>query len=204
MTIKLKCLFGLVSLALICGKTASAQSSLTPITYAKGSGDAFTFTKKWAYPWYIQKDDKGKFIKAEDGEITKKDTAHLYYTANCKTNVQGGYQIRYCRASNKGNAIKLNFADGLPGYGSEFNIYLSKGKFYFEPVIVYPAFTRGEKITHKVTSSRLTLYQPATNAVKVISGFVDVEFIETSTGTKFGTTNHKYYFRGYFKSPVKS
>jgi hypothetical protein len=204
MTVKRKYLFGLIALAIISRQAAFAQSSLTPIIFDTEPREAFTFVKKWAYRWDVLKDDKGIFTKTEDGKVTRGDTAHLYFTANCKTNIQGGYQIRYCYAKKTGNNLKLNFSDGAPAYASEFNVYLLKGKFYFEPVIIYPALTRGEKITHKVTRSKLVLYQPAYNAAKVISGFVDVEFIETSTGTSYGTTHHKYYFRGYFKTAVKA
>src|ERR1700747_1575032 len=88
----------------LAAQTAAAQCK---IAIAEEPFYVFGFTKHWAYPWYITKDDNGKFSSAEDVKITAKDTAHLFYTASCSTNVQGGYEIRYCAASRVDGEIKI-------------------------------------------------------------------------------------------------
>jgi len=65
--------------------------------------DTFSFVDKWAYHWETLKLDNGRFSSTSHDKITAKDTTHLYYTANCSTNVQGGYNIQYCYASNDAN-----------------------------------------------------------------------------------------------------
>jgi len=195
----------LALLLLHCGlveQSAVAQSpSSMIIIISKEPKGAFAFTKDWAYSSNVTKDDNGKFFKNKDGKITSKDTAHLYFTAKCTTNVQGGYMIRYCHAIKRAEIIELNFSDGLPAYASEFNAFISKNKLSFKPVIIYPELIPGQKITYKVTKSRLTLYQKNYANSKKLSGYIDVEFIE-NTILKNKEENHKYYFRGYFKTPV--
>ena len=131
------------------------------------------------------------------------DTAHLYFTANCKTNVQGGYNVRYCYAIKKGVEINLDFSDGLPAYGSSFTIQVKNRKFCFNPNIVYPELNLNEKTTHKVTKSKLVLYQKSYKASKIISGYVDAEFVETTLIPGHEPASHNYYFKGYFKTRVK-
>ena len=164
----------------------------------------FSFTKNWAYPWDVVKDDNGNFSKAEDGKITSKDTVHLYFTANCKTNVQGSYSIRYCYATKKAGNIKLNFSDGLPAYASKFDFNIEKDRFSFNPNLIYPEIVLGEKRSCRVIKSKLILYQKNYTISKKVSGYIDAEFIETTSVAGKKPESHKYYFRGYFKTPVKS
>jgi hypothetical protein len=84
----------LLSFVMLHGLAATAQQSFIPVIFSKEPKGVFSFEKEWAYPWYIIKDDKGMFAKVLAGKITKEDTAHSYFTANCKTNVQGGYSLR--------------------------------------------------------------------------------------------------------------
>jgi hypothetical protein len=172
------------------------------VVFKKEPKRMFSFTKQWAYPWYILKDEHGKFTKGEQGEITEKDTSHLYFTANCKTSVQGGYNVRYCDASKNGERITLSFLDAAAAYTSGFYIVLAKNKFIFEPKIIYPVYIRGEKTTCKITRRKLVLYQENYRTSKMISGYVNVEFIETVRVNKNKPVSHKHYFRGYFKTAV--
>jgi hypothetical protein len=174
------------------------------ISFKKKPKNVFSFEKNWAYPSNVVKDSNGKFSKTEDGVIAAQDTIHLYFTADCKTNVQGGYNIRYCYATQKSGDITLSFSDGLPAYTSEFNIFILGNKFYFKPKIIYPNLNVGQKISYKVNQSALTLYKKNYKAVKMISGYINAEFTETvSDGGKSAKIN-KYYFRGYFKTPIKA
>ncbi len=97
------------------------RQMVSRITVDKNLKGNFSFTKNWDYP-------EGIFRDVSTGEFTTDgsplDTTHLYFTSNCSTNVQGGYNIRYCYANKEGNKIKLTFSDGLPAYASKFYIYL--------------------------------------------------------------------------------
>ncbi len=179
---------------------AIAQAITTMVIFDKVPAGVLSFTKNWAYPWIVVKLDNGKFSKVEEGNITAADTTHLYFTANCQTNVQGGYKLRYCYATKKGAVITLNFADGQPGYASEFDVDILKDKFNFKPIVVYPEFKPDEKIVYTVTGSKLMLYQHDYTDSNFISGYIDAEFVETINNKE----SHKYYFRGYFKTPLKS
>ena len=169
----------------------------SPIIFEREPKGVFLFTKNWAYPQNTVKDDNGKFSKADGEVIARTDTAHLYFTANCKTNVQGGYPIRYCYASKKGKDVTLNFSDGLPAYGSSFDVTLEGNRFKFVPNIVYSALNKNEKVTYRLTGDKLVIYQKKYYYSKMISGYIDAEFTENGSDTK---TGYKYknhlYFRG--------
>ena len=121
----------------------------------KSNKGSFAFANNWDYPAGLIKDDGGKFHKRIDREITKKDTSHLYFTAHCRTNVQGGYAIRYCYAERKAGGIGLSFLDGEPAYASEINVFILEGKFTFTSKIIYPELSTGSKVIYKVTASKL-------------------------------------------------
>src|ERR1700735_2017365 len=120
-----------------------------PITIQKEPKGVFSFTRHWAYAWDVIKHDNGKFEKADADSITTADTAHLYFTANCKTNVQGGYHIRYCNALRTKEKISLAFEDGEPAYANEFDITIAGNKYQFKPRIVYPDFSAYGKLVYK-------------------------------------------------------
>jgi len=201
---KFSVVFGLI--CYFCGLSAVFAQSLyhSPIAFEKEPKETFSFTRNWAYPWNVIKDNNGKFSKADDGEIIAADTSHLYFTANCKTNVQGGYSIRYCSAIKKGENVNLNFFDGLPAYGSEFNVILSKNVFSFKPRIVYPELKTDDRMHYKVIREKLVIYQKNYPISKMISGYIDAEFTETALDAQNRRYLNKYYFRGYFKTAVKT
>jgi len=181
-----------------------AQSKTSPaVAIGKIPESRLTFVEKWAYPWHIIKIKDGRFEDSESGEIIKGKVARLYFTANCQTDVQGGYSIRYCYASKNKDTIRLNFADGLPAYASEFNIYIEKDRFSFEPKIIYPQLTPNEKLIYKPISSKLILDHNNYKTIKVITGYVNAVFEEITYSSNKTQTAKKYYFRGYFKAPVK-
>ena len=169
-----------------------------PIIIKKEPNKAFSFTKKWDYPSDVTKDDKGRWEKADGDTIKKQDTAHLYFTANCKTNVQGGYRIRYCKIVKTAQNIILTFSDGLPAYASSFVVSIKKQKFTFEPDIIYPVVKRGVSSVYKVVQCKLTLYEQNYFTSKMLSGYIDADFSEKVSSTKTDRLN-KYNFRGYFK-----
>ena len=198
-------LFALLFCLFIHGSKSFAQTSQhNSVTNSREPDYVFTFTQNWAYPWNITKDDNGRFSKIEDGKITSKDTVHLYFTANCKTNVQGGYSIGYCYATKEAGNIKLNFSDGLPAYPSEYDVTIERNRFSFNPNLIYPEMILGEKRSCRVTKNKLMLYQKNYTNSKEISGYIDAEFIETTSIAGKKPESHRYYFRGYFKTPVKA
>jgi len=202
---KYKTLLALLFCTITSGHYSFAQTlPYAQVTIGQEPNRVFSFTKNWAYPWNVVRDDNGNFSKTEDGEITSKDTVHLYFTANCKTNVQGSYSIRYCYATKKAGNIKLNFSDGLPAYASKFDVNIEKDRFSFSPSLIYPEMVIGEKRSCRVTKNKLILYQKNYIISKEVSGYVDAEFIETTSVAGKKPESHKYYFRGYFKTLIKA
>ena len=166
--------------------------------------DTFSFKKQWNYSWEVSKDGSTGEFTRNDGQIfTPADTAHLLYTANCLTNVQGGYTINYCFAYRNIGAFTLTFADGFPGYASEFYCYIKGDSFYFKPKTIYPVYTPEQKISYQVIKQKLTLNRSNYGIGDTIIGYVDAEFIETVSVAKKGTQKHTFYLRGYFRTPLQ-
>ncbi|WP_118976229.1 hypothetical protein [Taibaiella koreensis] len=151
--------------------------------------DGFPFSKEWAYPWYISKDDNGHFEHAMGEPIKADDTAHLYFTASCETNIQGVYNFRYCYASMDRDTLKLLFEDGLPAYASSFEVKVYKKNFEVIPHLVYPS---QEKATPgKVLDQALTLSVNGYGA----GGYISYEF-------QIAGHEETYYLRGFFNTPM--
>lgn len=187
---------------LIITNSLPAQPKRTKIIVDKQLKDTFSFTKQWAYYWEVTKDDNGKFTKTDGAAITPADTAHLYFTANCTTNIQGGYAIRYCYAQKIGNTITLLFADGSPAYGSEFNCYIKQDSFYFKPAVNYPLYIPGEHISYGVTHQQLIINKLTYAIGDTLTGYINAEFTETASAPRHTTQKTKLYLRGYIKAPV--
>ena len=182
-----------------------AQNRRAKVVVDRQMKDTFSFTTQWDYYWMVMKDDStGKFTRTSNEPLTPKDTAHLFYTANCTTNVQGGYTIRYCYAQKTGNTLKLIFSDGLPAYGSEFYCYVSRDSFYFKPAVNYPLSIAGQRIYYTVTNQQLTLNKPAYAVDDSLTGYIDVEFTETASAPAHATQKRRLYLKGCIKTPVKS
>lgn len=195
--------FFLLVFTLVSTLIAHAQSNVySPVETKNIAASNFNFTKKWAYPWYMIKKANGKFENTTGGTTGKKDTSHLYFTANCQTNVMGGYKVRYCTATRNGDNIKLNFADGLPAYASEYLVYINKNQYYFEPKIIYADLVSEQKKTYRTTKSKLNIGGDL-HKTKLLSGYIDVEFTETITDPGKEPVTNNYYFKGYFETPVK-
>lgn len=181
-------LYGLVSLLSCNAKTGDTRWNKIQ-TFVAGDKEDFGFTKQWSYPWYIIKNEDGSFENTMGETVTAEDTAHIYFTSTCYTNLQGGYPIRHCRAVFKNDTLKIALQDGMPAYASTFNIYVHKGRFYFSPDIIFPA--PGENRT-KILKQNLALDWEHNNEVK---GRMNFSF--RITGDPTG-----YYLKGYFKAPV--
>ncbi|BAU52186.1 hypothetical protein [Mucilaginibacter gotjawali] len=183
--------------------SASGQHLFYPVMVIKKAPEgAFSFTKKWSYPEGVIKYENGKFEKTDGEKLEAADTAHLYFTANCKTNIQGGYTIKYCSATRKRRNISLNFSGGMPAYANEFHLALKNNTFNFDPRVVYPELIMDEKIIYKVTGCKLIIYQKNYAVANNISGYIKARFTEIIQNSKKGTQTNKYYFEGYFKTPV--
>jgi len=187
-----------------CQYNVIAQSVYTSgILVNKEMKDTFSFTGQWAYAWDILKDDNGKFFTAEDKKILPADTAHFFFTANCRTNVQGGYDIRYCYASQNGAEIILNFSDGLPAYAGEFYVHIKNDSFCFKPKTVYPQYIRGQKTSYRIDKEKLVLDKSVHKPGDKITGYAEFEFTEiTSVGNK-APQETKLYLKGYFRTPLR-
>ena len=190
---------------LIVGEQNSfAQAKYSKLSVDRKMKDTFSFAKQWDYSWEVFKDDStGEFTRNDDQSLTPADTAHFFYTANCLTNIQGGYDIRYCFADQSKGIITLTFSDGLPAYASEFYFYIKGDSFYFKPKTIYPMRISGQKISYQVTKQKLTLNKNNYKIGDKIIGYVDAEFIETVSVPKKGTEQHKFFLRGYIRTPLQ-
>lgn len=171
--------------------TVSAQAPKAKVIRASMiPKDGFPFSKEWAYPWYITRDDKGNFEHAMGEPVTAADTAHLYFTAGCETNIQGVYTIRYCYASMERDTLKLLFEDGMPAYASSFEVKVYKDNFEVIPHLVYPS--PGKVKPGKVIEQSMTLSVNNYGAGGYISYIFRIEGSDQS-----------YYLRGFFNTPLK-
>lgn len=196
---KRKALFLLLTALITCAR-AKAQYK---IAVAKEPPEAFAFTKHWDYAWYMVRTGNGKFENTEGDTIAAKDTAHLYFTANCRTSVQGGYKIRYCSANRTGNKTEIIFSDGLPGYANEYRLEIIGNQFFFKPTIVYPSLQETQGVTCTTTASCLTLYQKNYRTSRIISGYIGAAFTESvAADASNKKITRKHFLKGYFKTSV--
>ena len=189
-----------------------AQGLSSPVTVDPALKGDFRFTESWDYPWdYVPEEQPVKTTgrrtpaKAIGRQLRAGDTAHLFFTARCTTNVQGGYAIRYCFATRQQDSLMLSFSDGLPAYASSFYVRVYKGQFVFRPDVVYPVFQAGERIHHRVTRQKLALtnQQERYRRGDLITGYIDVEFTETVSRQGEPARITPLFLRGYFRTPVR-
>jgi hypothetical protein len=182
-----------------------AQVKYSKVTINRNMKDTFTFVNLWDYSPDIIKDDSTCRLSRDDGKpIHAADTAHSYFTANCETNVMGGYNLRYCYAFKSKDTIRLVFSDLQGEYASEFYVYIKGDSFYFRPVTIYPIINFKERTSYRVTRQKLTLNKCSFTIDDTIIGNIDAEFIETVTVPMEGTQSHKLYFRGFIKTHLNS
>ena len=184
---------------LVGANNVAVKQIVSKVTVDKSLKGNFSFSKKWDYPEGVFKDDStGEFTT--DGSPL--DTTHLFYTANCSTNVQGGYDIRYCYAKKDKNKITLTFADGLPAYASEFYVYIDTTNFWCDAETIYPVFIKGQKKSCTIIKQKLTVDKPKYSKGDKIKGFIEMDFIETVSVPKKAVQKRKYLFKGYFKTTL--
>lgn len=183
---------------------AIGQIKYTGVIIDKHMKDTFSFANNWDYSWEVFKDEStGVFTKNSSQPLLPADTAHLYYTANCFTNVQGGYHIRYCYAYRQKDKLVVKFTDGLPAYGSMFFLYIKGDSCYFQPRTIYPLYMEGQKITYQVKKTKLILNKSNCKVGDLLMGSVDIEFVESISLPKRGTKNNVYYLKGDFRTTLK-
>jgi hypothetical protein len=181
-----------------------AQRKYSKITFDRNLKDTFSFVNHWDYPENIIKDEStGQLSRDDDKPFKSSDTAHLYFTANCETNVQGGFNVRYCFATRNKETIILKFFDEQGDFASEFYAYIKGDSFYFRPVTVYPLSIHGEKISYRVTKQKLILNKNSYVIGDTIIGYIDCGFIETYSAPIRKSESHKIYLRGYIKTSTK-
>jgi hypothetical protein len=193
-----------LALLIAGGRQSFAQAKYSRLSVDRQMKDTFAFASQWDYSWEVIKDDStGEFTRNDGQSLKPADTSHLFYTANCLTNVQGGYDIRYCVAEESKGIITLTFSDGLPAYASEFYFYIRGDSFYFKPKTTYPLYIPGQIISYQVPTQKLTLNKHNYKIGDTLIGYVDAEFIETVSVPGKGTKKHKYFIRGYVRTPLK-
>ena len=202
MQFKLRILY--FSCLLVGFQKTVAQTTYSQISVDGKMKNSFSFTKKWAYSWDVLKDKRtGKFSKNGGQKIVRGDTAHLFFTANCHTNIQGGYDIKYCYANMSEDTITLVFSDGLPAYASEFYVYITGDSFTCVPKTKYESLLPGHKITNEVFKQKLVLNKPGYAINDIMKGYIDIEFIEMYSVPNKEPEKSNFYLRGYFKTPLK-
>lgn len=184
---------------------AIAQVKYKKVMIDPRQKNSFSFTQQWDYRWDVFKDDStGKFCRNDDQPLTADDTAHLYYTANCVTNVQGGYDIRYCSATKLNDTILMVFSDGRPAYASEFRVYIMGDLFYFQPHTIYPSSVNREAISYRVTQQALVINKANYAVGEVLQGRIGAEFIETVQRPDQPPRKQKLFLKGYFSTAIGS
>jgi len=160
--------------------------------------DSLAFTSGWGYHWYMIKQGDVTFENTNGTKLKAEDTAHLYFTSHCETNVQGGYAVQYCYASIKKGVIKLNFLDGMPTYSSQYNVFIKGDSFYCKAKTVYPISSVGEKIIDITKQQTLVLDKQKYEVGDTLKGYINFTFRETSRAPGRKTYNYTYYFKGFF------
>jgi hypothetical protein len=184
----------------VSGQGPSKQS-FSKISFGKTLIDTMSFHKKWDYPWYIVTDENGKPAENTLGDsISANDTVHLYYTADCETDHQGLHTVRYCDASLKNGIITLKFGPELPAYAGELSVIIKGDQFRCEYEASYPAPT--QNISWQIISQQLLLEKTNYKSGETIKGHIHVEFLESGTDAGGKKFSDKYYFKGYFKTPL--
>ena len=133
--------------------------------------DTFAFTKHWAYPEGIWKDESG-FHNLTDEKITPKDTVHIYFTASAKDKRSPNDSVRYCYATKKAGTIKLMFDGELPGYFVEHTVYIKGDSFFVKPSFSYEITTGGEQMTYPIQQQQLTLNKKRYRLGDTIIGYI--------------------------------
>ena len=159
----------------------------------------FTFTKKWNYLNGDYKDANGKFYT--DGSKLYK--TYIHYTANCKTNIQGGFTFKNCHALKSKKNITLLFVDGLAAYGSWFRVTLNKLTFKSEVETIYPVKQIGESILIEITDQQLFLNKINYKKGNVIKGYVSIEFVETTIFPNNEMHKINLNIKGFFITKIK-
>lgn len=181
----------------------TAQNVYSKVIVNKQMKDTFSFATRWEYsPNVFKNEVTGEFESCCGDSITPKDTAHLFYTASCYTNVQGGYNIQYCYAKKQQGGLVLKLADGLPAYASDFLLYIRNDSFYFQPRTIYPLYYPGQKITYQITKQHLVLNTIHPRAGEVIMGYADLVFVEKVTLPGRGIKKHTFYVKGYIRTTL--
>jgi len=190
-------------LVILCSGRSEAQQMYSKVTVNKHMKDTFSFASRWQYAPDVFKDEAtGEFKSCCGDSITPKDTAHLFYTASCFTNVQGEYKIQYCYAEKKQGKLVLKLAGGLPAYAGEFLLHIRGDSFYFQPRTIYPLYYPGQKITYQITKQRLVLNTTHPAPGDVIMGYTDLVFVEKITLPGRGFKAHTYYVKGYIRTAL--
>lgn len=192
-------------LTLLHGFTISAQvpdngRRVSAVTVDKNFKDTFTFNNKWDYPWNIVVDDHGNMENTLGGTLMEADTVHLYHTANCWTNHQGRHAIRYCVAFLHKDTIKLNFPAELPAYASELSVSINGSQFWSNFSATYPAPPKN--LSWVITRQKLVLNKNSYLTGDIVKGYLEIEFIETQSTGNEKSSGRKYYYKGYFKTPL--
>jgi hypothetical protein len=184
------------------GNNVAVKQIRGKIIVDKNFRDTFSFTKEWEYPDYTFKDDEGNFQIDEDRAIKAEDTMHLFFTARCTTNVQGGYDIRYCYAEKNDSLIKLTFKDGLPAYASEFYVYIDTAVFWCDVETIYPVVLPKQKKHSTTLKQKLILDKKGYSKGDTIKGYIRMEFEETINSQVMGEKKHEFFLSGYFKTTI--
>ena len=91
----------------------------------------------------------------------------------------------------------------FPDYSSEYYLHINGDSFYFRPKTIYPLTYVGQKLTYHITKQNLTLAKKSYAIGETIIGYVNVEFIETVSIPGEAKETHKFYLRGFIKTPLK-
>lgn len=183
------------------GNNVAVKQMVSKIIVPRYFVDTFSFTKQWDYPEGVFKDDSTGEFTTDGSDL---DTTHLFYTARCTTNVQGGYELRYCHAKIESGKIMLTFADGFPAYASEFYVYIDTSTFSCNVETIYPIADLGQKKYNTITSQKLIIDKGSYMPGDTIKGYINMTFVETVILSNKETFRTKLFFKGHFKTQLSN
>ncbi len=166
-----------------------AQSITTRVEFVTFKDEAFGFSQRKTYPWYILRHEDGTFENTTGEKTEAADTIPLPVTAHCKTNVQGAYVMDECNARVSGDTTWLEFGGGMPAYASSFTALLIRDSVTVTASFIYPS-PRAPKLVRVLKQALKMERRPG-----LLRGYIDFTFLME------GSMN-KYYLKGFFSTPI--
>ena len=148
------------------------------ITIDNNLHSEFFDSHETSYPWYILKNDDGKFESAMGLAITEEDKVPVEHTSNCVSTHRGNHKMDFCHAKLGSDNLQLEVYGGLPAYASSLMIQIKDSKFscFFRATYPFPV----KDLKWKILSKELIIKNKNFKKGERLYARISVEFEETS------------------------